>query len=104
MYSANVKNSYVKAGRKKSIRGLCLKILLILLILSTSIFFAVNSQSSELIQYEEVTVQEGDTLWSIANNYNTNNQDTRRIISQIKSFNNLDGVILQPGQIIKIPS
>ena len=43
------------------------------------------------------TVKKGDTLWDIANLYNTS-------VSELKSLNNLNNNLLTIGQKIKIPS
>ncbi len=43
------------------------------------------------------TVRKGDTLWDIANEFNTT-------VSELKSLNNLSTNVLQIGQILKIPS
>ena len=51
----------------------------------------VNNDSSYYI------VKKGDTLWDIANKYNTS-------VSKIKSLNNLSTNIIQIGQKIKIPN
>ena len=43
------------------------------------------------------TVKSGDTLYSIANKYNTN-------ITTLKNLNNLTSNLLSIGQVIKVPS
>lgn len=43
------------------------------------------------------TVQSGDSLWSIANKYNTN-------VNAIKQLNNLTSNLLSIGQVLKIPT
>ncbi len=69
-----------------------------------------NTSSSEtLIDYKTVTVNYGDTLWSIAkyeqekNNY-YKNDDIRKIISDIKEINNMKSSNLTEGQTLKIPT
>ena len=43
------------------------------------------------------TVQSGDSLWSIANRYNTT-------VAILKELNNLNTNSLQVGQVLKLPS
>lgn len=56
------------------------------------------------IHYEEVKVVEGDTLWSIALTYLPEKTDIRKVIYDIKKFNNMDTSYIYPGDIIKIPA
>ncbi len=54
-------------------------------------------ETKEEFTYIYHQVQQGDTLWDIANKYPGNT------ISQIRELNNLSGNVLIPGQKLKIP-
>lgn len=58
-----------------------------------------NKEEKILIKY---TVQEGDTLWSIAKKYNKQGEDIRKLIYEIRQHNNISPMIRE-GQIIEIP-
>lgn len=49
----------------------------------------------------QVTVQSGDSLWSIARRL-APNRDPRVVISRLRAVNHLDSVSLTPGQTLKI--
>ncbi|MDI3547586.1 MAG: hypothetical protein PWR10_1238 [Halanaerobiales bacterium] len=102
MYNLAVKNHYHRESRFKRDY---LKITISVLLIATLIifFYDFSSLGGKPVRYLEVRVEKGDTLWSIAKNYNQINDDPRKIINQIKKVNGLENVILQPGQVIKIP-
>lgn len=54
--------------------------------------------------YTKVTVCTGDTLWTIASQYISKNDDIRELIYNIKKVNNLDSAIIIPGQELLIPN
>lgn len=62
--------------------------------------FTVKGQGQEKII--QITVQEGDTLWSIARRYFPEDSDLRRHIYQIQQWNEIEGGLLQPNQTLKI--
>lgn len=53
--------------------------------------------------YQEIEVGVGDTLWSIAANVTSEQQDIRKTIYHIQQANQLKGGSLQQGQILKVP-
>ena len=54
--------------------------------------------------YHVVTVQSGDTLWSIAEKHSAPQQDIRHLIAAIKQTNCIDqSVQIYPGQTLQIP-
>jgi hypothetical protein len=55
------------------------------------------------VNYREIEVVEGDTLWNIALNYLPEKTDIRKMIYDIKEFNEMDNSYIYPGDMIKIP-
>jgi LysM repeat protein len=54
-------------------------------------------------RYTTVTVQPGDTLWSIAAAHTSNDGDVQTSIDRISETNHLNASMLQPGQHLRIP-
>lgn len=52
--------------------------------------------------YNQVTVTEGDTLWTIACHY-LPDQDPRITVAQLREVNQLAEPTIYPGQILKLP-
>lgn len=83
----------------------------ILFIIIIFIFLSVLNVtfSHTEIQYKQIDVIYGDTLWSIAcdekaNNEYYNSKDIRYIIDDIKAHNNLKKSNIQAGQTLVIPT
>jgi len=55
------------------------------------------------IEYLTVTVEQGDTLWSLAKPHFNGKMDYREYIYQIKSLNQLEQGLIYPGQKLRIP-
>ena len=74
------------------------------LLISTCMFtliFTLNAYSKDIPQYDYVTVEEGDTLWTIAAAYSSGS-DIRELIYRISEENNINNAKIYPGEIIKI--
>ena len=62
----------------------------------------VASAPSLLVQ--EVTVREGDSLWKLSVRYQEEaNMDVQRLVEEIKVINELEDVVIYPGQTLLIP-
>lgn len=59
--------------------------------------------SNKPIDYLEIMVHRGDSLWSIARKHNTSKKDIRELIYQIEQLNDSNSASLHPGDILKIP-
>jgi len=66
--------------------------------LSSNRLYAASAQ-----RYVSVTVQSGDTLWSIASSHSGQSGDVQDTVDGITAANHLRSTALQPGQRLRIP-
>ena len=62
-----------------------------------------NASGSTRKSYEVITIQSGDTLWSIAADYKSDDQDIRDYIYEICDKNDIKAGEIMQGQNILIP-
>ncbi len=91
---------------KKFIRSI---FLILLVIFALSLICAKASLSHKEVEYKTLCVSEGDTLWSIAKDLQSNNdffknKDVREIIFCIKDINHLNNSSLYVNQELLIPT
>jgi len=72
-------------------------------VLALSLGFARVAQGGAPAAYETVTIEPGDTLWSIAGDRYPGT-DVRAKIYQIEQANHIHGASLTPGETIRVPS
>lgn len=53
---------------------------------------------------EQVVVQAGDTLWTIAAARTGPSTDVRETVQRIRDFNRLAGSTIHPGQVLLVPA
>lgn len=87
----------MKRDEIKSFIYFILDIVIIVIIL-----FITHKAKAIKCTYTEYTVQPGDTLWSISSSCNLP-QDIRKTVYEIRDKNQLETVIIQPGQTLLIP-
>ncbi len=96
-------NKYKVVDINKFKRFIFVSVLLISMILFTLIF-TIKAYSKVISQYDYITVQMGDTLWSIASNYtDCSNMEIRELVYLISNENKIYNAVIYPGDIIKIP-
>lgn len=66
--------------------------------LSSMRLYAATAQ-----QYVTVTVQPGDTLWSIAAAHAAPSSDVQEVVDRISDANHLQSGAIQPGEHLRIP-
>ena len=87
-------------NKKKFARFICLVVLLVMGIT----YVAHTSQNDWLDDYTTTTVyvQDGDTLWSIADDYVSDDIDIRDYIYEVRKLNNMDSYDVYAGDIITV--
>ncbi len=83
-----------------------LTLVLIILMSVSAMFHNVYADGKGAVTntYYAVTVESGDTLWSIALKYSDGKTDIRKFIYEITNLNNLDSAEILIGQQLLIPA
>ena len=69
-----------------------------------SIIGAGNAEAAVVSTYAQVTIQDGDNLWSIVEQYNPDAKiDTQSVIYDICEINDIDAGSIHPGDTIFVP-
>jgi len=96
-------NRYKVVDMNKFKRFMFISILLISMVLFT-LLFTIKVYSKDIPQYNYITVEEGDTIWSIASNYvDKSNMEIRELVYVISNENSIYNASIYPGDVIKIP-
>ena len=72
-------------------------------ILSGSFTYMTVSASPDIYEKQIITVHTGDTLWDIASDWSSKDEDIREVILRIQKENKLTGSNLSVGQQLVIP-
>lgn len=94
-------NKYRVKDIRKFKRFMFLSILIISLITFISIS-SIKAYSKDIPLFGYVSVEQGDTLWSIASDY-AGNKDIRQVVYEISELNNIHNSPIYVGDTIKIP-
>jgi LysM repeat protein len=91
-----------KTTYKWSFHKFFINMMILAIVIITGIFcISLGASATQNHKIETITVQSGDTLWSIAANI-APDHDPRQIIAQLQYLNHLDGSVLESGQNLKV--
>ena len=86
------------SARIRALSIISITVVVVLLLLASASH--ATGTVSETVDYR---VKPGDTLWHIAEEHAPAGQDVRSAIATIERINDLDGGVLQAGQVLAIP-
>lgn len=64
---------------------------------------SLNAEGETTKKCITISVNQGDTIWSIAKLHGTEDMDIREVIYDIQMENQLASAIIHPGQEIRVP-
>lgn len=105
MTKCNMTNSREKRRllRRKKRIGFLFLLLLLIGVVSYQFLIPHTIEPCTPNKFTIIIVDEGDSLWKIAERFNNNKMDIRNYINLIQQHNALNNDFLQPGDIIKVP-
>jgi hypothetical protein len=68
-----------------------------------SVMFSFSVEDTSQTPFKSVLINEGDTLWGIANQYENHSLSKVEFIAWIEEYNGVRADKVQPGQTIVIP-
>ncbi|MFZ7102751.1 MAG: cell division suppressor protein YneA [Peptococcaceae bacterium] len=91
-----------KINMKKGIMKTSFMLSLVLIFSLTVGLIADVANAGKDVEFIQITVKPGDNLWKIADHYDNNKMDLRKLIYQIEKINEINADIY-PGQVLDIP-
>lgn len=74
----------------------------LVLLLATGVGATVAGEAGDG-GYVTHQVVAGDTLWDLASDHTKPSGDVRRTVHEIRRINDLDGSLIVPGQVLRVP-
>jgi LysM repeat protein len=74
-------------------------VVVLVLLLASAVLAGSGGETTQTTEYR---VQSGDTLWGIATAFDPTG-DTRARVYEIRRLNELDNVIIHPGDVLLVP-
>ena len=79
---------------------------IMIILITTLVNFALGLNTAEsltYVEYMDLEIMSGDTLWSIAETYMSDSDDIRVAVYELCKFNDISADQLQAGMTIQVP-
>jgi LysM repeat protein len=76
---------------------------LVTIVIASGFAFGSGVSGKDIDKVKQVSVQPGDTLWSIAQEHKPAGKSTRQYVADIRAINDVDPGHLYPGMTIEVP-
>jgi LysM repeat protein len=88
----------INSARIRALSIISITVVVVLLLLASA-----SQATGQITETYDYRVRPGDTLWGIAAEHGPEGQDRRSVIATIERINDLDGGVLQAGQVLVLP-
>lgn len=78
-------------------------VVLMILLLANAVGASGSEATDGPVEHGSHLVVAGDTLWDIAAEHTTPGEDVRRVVFEIQRLNDLEGSMIHPGQVLRVP-
>ena len=86
------------SARIRALSIISITVMVVLLLLASA-----SHATGEVTETFDYRVKPGDTLWRIAQTHGPDHRDVRAVVATIERINDLEGAVLQAGQVLEIP-
>lgn len=90
------------ANKRRFITVISALIFVLGVLISSAAMMMVASADAP-VAWQEITVNDGDTLWAIAGKISSESEDIRLKVHAIIEENNLKGANIYPGDTLRVP-
>ena len=78
-------------------------VVLMFLLLANAVGASGSEATDGSVEHGSHLVVAGDTLWDIAAEHTIPGEDVRRGVFEIQRLNDLEGSMIHPGQVLRVP-
>lgn len=103
MKAANTEIARYKSHKSVRNTVLVMTAVILFIMIVFSAFSGVESDASTADTYRQVQVSQGETLWEIASEFSSSNQDVRTTVKEICEINDIQPEDIQAGDTIFVP-
>jgi len=103
IFQTRTRKASLFSNNKVHVSAICISIIIVLLIVCSGLIIANAAVSDDVKSdqnkyYTSISIEKGDTLWSIASNYVSGPKTISNYVNDLKEINNLQTDCIYQGQ------